>query len=263
MKDNRKIQTFKVIIIILLCYFMYDYPYKNHFSNIRDWINLLINDKTVSGIITYSLLVLPLIIGTAIIHKFKNIHQAVGLNKSLLQGLTVAFVGTLPMLIGFVFLFKFNDNLSIRWLIWGSIVAGFFEEFIFRGILFGQIFRYTKIGFIPTIVIGATLFALGHLYQSQDLGTIIGIFLTTFLGSILFAWLFAEWNYNLWVPIFLHLFMNLYWILFAVSDNAFGSLAANICRVTSIICIITLTLVYKRKRNLRLEINRKSILLKQ
>lgn len=263
MKDKQTIQTIKIVFIVLLCYFIYDYPHKNHFSDLRNWINLFINDKTVSGIITYSLLTIPLIIGTAIIHKFKNICQSVGLNKSFLQGLVVAFLGTLPMLIGFLFLFKFNENLSIRWLIWGAVVAGFFEELIFRGILFGQIFRYTKIGFIPTIVIGATLFALGHLYQSQDFGTIIGIFLTTFLGSVLFAWLFAEWNYNLWVSVFLHFFMNLYWILFAVSDNAFGNLSANICRFASIICIITLTLVYKRKRNLTLEINKKNILLKQ
>ena len=133
----------------------------------------------------------------------------------------------------------------------------------FRGILFGQIYRFTNIGFILSIVFGALVFALGHLYQSQDFTTLVGIFLTTFLGAILFAWVYVEWNYNLWVSIFLHLFMNLFWMMFSVSDNAFGGTYANIFRIITVVFIIGLTVLYKLKKGIKFEINKNTLLMKR
>jgi len=39
---------------------------------------------------------------------------------------------------------------------------------------------------------------------------------------------------NLWVPIGLHLFMNLHWMLFSAGDNALGSIYANVFRAITI-----------------------------
>ncbi|MBS9766822.1 MAG: CPBP family intramembrane metalloprotease [Flavobacteriaceae bacterium] len=182
-----------------------------------------------------------------------------GLNKSLIQGLLIAFVFTLPMFLGYAYFFNFNKEISIDKILIGVISAGFFEELYFRGFLFGQVFRNTKIGFIPSVLFGAILFALGHLYQSQELGQLVGIFATTFLGSILFAWVYCEWNYNLWVSIFLHSFMNLSWAIFAVSENAFGGTYANIFRIITIVFVILFTIIYKSKRGEKLIINKETI----
>jgi hypothetical protein len=166
------------------------------------------------------------------------------------------------MLIGYAITFNFNENLTIRSIISGAIMADLMEELYYRAILFGQIFRYTKFGFIPSIVIGALLFASAHLYQSTHVPTLIGIFITTFMGAILFAWVYVEWNYNLWIPIFLHLFMNLFWMMFDVSDNALGNGFGNLFRVVTIALIIILTIVYKKKRKLNLDVNRRTLSMK-
>jgi len=79
----------------------------------------------------------------------------------------------------------------------------------------------------------------------------------------LFAWLYVEWNYNLWVPIFLHMLMNLSWGLFSVSDNAFGGIYSNVFRIATIVLAITLTLFYKKKKRTKLEINKNTIWMKK
>jgi len=170
---------------------------------------------------------------------------------------------TLPMFIGFAILFDFDTELSLNSILVTVVAAAFFEELYFRGFLFGQIFRYTRWGFIPSILLGAILFGLVHLYQGTEPGEIIGIFLITFMGGILFAWTYVEWNYNLWAPIFLHLFMNLSWGLFAVSDNALGGMYANIFRVITITLTIILTLLYKRRNKIPLEVKRSTLLVKK
>ncbi len=55
----------------------------------------------------------------------------------------------------------------------------------------------------------------------------LGVTGITTLGGAFFAWLFVRWNDNLWVPIGVHLFLNAWWELFAVSQNAIGNWEAN------------------------------------
>jgi hypothetical protein len=158
------------------------------------------------------------------------------------------------MFIGGLLFFKFSQNIRIENLIAGTIVAGFMEELYFRGFLFGQLFRNTNWGFIPSILFGALIFAFGHLYQSQNIGELVGIFMITFSGAVFFAWLYVEWNYNLWVPILTHSFMNLSWSLFEIDHSALGDIKANIFRGLTILIAIVFTILYKRNRNEKLTI---------
>ena len=169
---------------------------------------------------------MPLFIGLFLIHKPINITKSLGINKGFLTGV---------------------------------IFAAFFEELYFRGVFFGQLFRYAKIGFIPSILLCALLFASGHLWQSSDLSVLVGIFATTFLGALFFAWTYIEWNNNLWVPIGLHLFMNLHWMLFSVGDNALGDAYANIFRAITIAFTIVGTLLYKKHNKAGLKITRNNL----
>lgn len=251
----------QVTLLVIASYLLFKFLLDSYFSSIRFSFRTVIRNDLISGMLTYLIVVVPLIIGVLIIHKGKDFWASIGLNKSMPLGLLIAFLGTLPMLIGFALIFDINPNLSFSKIMWGAVVAAFFEEVVYRGVFFGQLFRYTKIGFISAILLVSILFAVEHLYQSQDLATLAGIFVTTLLGSVLFAWLFVEWDFNLWVPIFLHFFMNAYWIAFAASANALGNTTANICRVASILLIIALTIIYKRRKGLPLNINKRNLLL--
>lgn len=255
-------KTIKVVLITVIFFGAYYALRQMFFVDIRTWLNGFISNIGICHFITYMIIGTPLFIGVGIIHKFKNFFEALGLNKSIVKGILFPLICTLPMLIGYAILFDFNNEITFTKILMGVICAAFVEELFYRGFLFGQIYRFTKIGFILSIVFGALVFASGHLYQSQDITTIVGIFLTTFLGAILFAWVYVEWNYNLWIPIFLHLFMNLFWMMFSVSDNAFGGTYANIFRIVTIGLVIGLTILYKLKKGIKLEINKNTLLVK-
>ena len=254
-------RTTRNIIITLICFLVYYFAAEN-FEKIMLLIDRVFNYKLLSYFITYIIIGIPIFLGTYIINNNYKVFDNLGLSKNILQGLITAIIFTLPMFIGCLIFYKFDTEIFIPNLIKTTIFAGLFEELYFRGFLFGQIFRNTKLGFIPSIITCALVFASGHLYQSHDISILIGIFITTFLGAIFFAWLFVEWNYNLWVPIFLHTFMNLSWGLFNVSNNALGNITSNIFRVLTIAVAIILTILYKKKHGQKLTINRNTILMK-
>jgi uncharacterized protein len=250
----------KIITITLLAFGLYFVLDELYFGAVRKWTNGAIGQLGVSHLVAYLLFGIPIYLGALLLHGSKGFLESLGLNKPLLPGMLAPLLFTLPMFIGFAFAFEFNAEITLNQVLIMVISAAFFEELFFRGFLFGQIYRYTRIGFIPAILLGALLFAAVHLYQSQDFPTLIGIFATTFLGAVFFAWLYAEWNFNLWIPVFLHLFMNLSWLMFSVADNAFGGIYANVFRVLTIAMAIVFTIIYKRKKGLGLEVNRQALM---
>lgn len=204
----------------------------------------------------------PLFIGTILLHGRTKLFDSLGLNGSPLEGFVFALICTLPMFIGFAFLFDFNADISLNRIVLAVIAAGFFEELYFRGFLFGMLFRFSRLGYILSVLVGALLFGSVHIYQGSEFNQIVGIFMVTFMGGILFAWVYSEWNYNLWVPIFLHMLMNLSWELFSVSTNALGGSYSNIFRGITIALVIILTLRYKRKKGKALEVNKSTLIIK-
>lgn len=150
------------------------------------------------------------------------------------------------MYVGFSIIFNFNSDVSLNNILIDILSAGFFEELYFRGFLFRLPFRNTKLRFIFSVLFGAIYFDMLHLYQSNDLIKLFGIFLVTSLGGILFAWVYAEWNFNIWIPVFLHMLMNLAWELFFVSDNALGGIYSNVFRFSTLGLVILVTKSYKK-----------------
>ncbi len=256
-------RTLKVVLIIAISFGIYDALQHYAFSDLATRVNAYIDNIGISYLIKCLVVGIPLFIGVGVIHNFKHFFETVGLAKSIWKVFLFSFICTLPMLVGYFIVFEVDVEITIASIFNGAIVAAFIEELFFRGILFGQLFRYTKIGFIPSIIFGAFIFASGHLYQSQEFSVLIGVFLTTFIGAILFAWVYVEWNYNLWASIFLHLFMNLYWLLFSVSSNALGNIYSNIFRIVTISLILGLTIYYKRKKGIKFEINKNTLLIKK
>jgi len=183
------------------------------------------------------------------LHKKSDILNSLGLNGNVLKGLGFAALCCAPMLIGMPIIGSFNSNLTFDWFLRMVVIAAVFEEIVYRGFMFGQLFRYGKIGFIWAILLPAIFFGIGHLYQGDTLVESLMAFGVTALGALYFSWVYVECNYNLWVSIGLHMFMNFSWIVFPVEGNetSVGVLVPNILRVASIALTVILIIIYKKK----------------
>ena len=175
------------------------------------------------------------------------ILQALGLKANVVRGLLVAFVSTLPMLIGYAILSR-SFHISLYEVYKQGPMSGFMEEVLYRGFIFGLLYRRAGWGFIPAVLVPSLFFGMGHLYQSHDPGQAVMIFLVTFAGSVWFAWTYVEWDYNLWVPIGLHFFMNLWWSVFQMGHTALGGTYSNILRAGTIAIAIGLTVRYRKRK---------------
>ncbi|MEZ5031153.1 MAG: CPBP family intramembrane glutamic endopeptidase [Saprospiraceae bacterium] len=145
-----------------------------------------------------------------LIHRHTNLAAVWGLAADHRLAFRKAFLFCLPMLIGYGVMANLNIHASWRAVAWTIILAPVLEELVFRGFLFGQLFRFAGWGFIPAGLINALVFGALHLYQASDLWSAIGIFSVTAMGGMWFAWLYIEWDRNLWVPLFMHMLMNAY-----------------------------------------------------
>lgn len=182
-----------------------------------------------------------------------NLLDELGLRKKPLIGLGIAFIATLPMLLGFALTSPFNKEVTAMGVLQGSLLAGSVEEILFRGFFFGLLFRKVRIGFFPLILLVSIFFGIGHLYQGYDLASTLGVFLITAAGSAMFAWLYVEWEMNLWVPIGMHILMNLYWDLFDIgASTALGGWLPNIFRFATVGLAIFLTVRKIRESGLNL-----------
>ncbi|MBS4035249.1 MAG: CPBP family intramembrane metalloprotease [Ignavibacterium sp.] len=201
----------------------------------------------------YSWWLLPTIFAISCLYGFRNVIKEAGLQKNPVSGLVFALVTVSPMFISSAIIGNISGDLDLGILIRSSLIAGFMEEYLFRGFLFGILFRKFLWGFIPSAVLGAFFFGLGHIYQGNHFFETMGIFLITSMGALWFAWLYIEWNENLWVPVFLHVFMNLSWGLFDISNNALGDVYANIFRILTITLTIVITVFYNKNRGLKIK----------
>jgi len=84
--------------------------------------------------------------------------------------------------------------------------------------------------------------------------------MVTFTEALWFAWLFIEWEDNLWVPILLHIFMNFSWTLFDVGGNAAEDHVTNIFRVITITLTIGITIIRKKRKKIPGGINKSNLI---
>lgn len=195
------------------------------------------------------LLTLVVFIFTAIVIKPKEIFAFLGLNRNILKGFGIALICVLPLYVIFPIFGKFANDVSIFRIYHKCILAGFTEELVCRAFMFGLLFRYAKTGFFWAILLPALYFGSQHLYQGHDMVSSLFAFGVTFIGALYFSWMYLEWNFNLWIPIGLHIFMNLAWFIFTMegTENAAGGLISNIARVTSTLLAVGLTIWHKKK----------------
>lgn len=248
--------TGKTLLLTLLAFAVHYGIDKLYFGDLWKWLFQGLGHPGLSFNLAYAILGIPLFLAVLARHGTARFFHALGLDGSLGKGFAFALLCTLPMFLGFALAFEVNTGFTVRQFWINILAAAFFEELYFRGFLFGQLFRFTKLGFLSSVLLGALLFGLGHLYQGNGPMESLGIFGITFMGALLFAWVYVEWDHNLWVPIFLHLLMNLAWSSFGVAENALGGGYANTFRVLTILLVIGLTIALKRKKGQSMAIDR-------
>ncbi len=224
----------------------------------------LLNDRaapnfyfSVSAQVLYYLL--PAVTILFLFYPSKEIPKELGINREFLNGLVFAFLFTLPMLVGYFLMGRYNTQHTLIQNIVFSFKDGFREELFYRAFLFGQLFRRVNLGFIPAVAVNGLIFGLSHLYQAKDLGESLAIFAITFAGAVWFAWLFIEWRNNLWLPVFMHVLMNLYWDLFSTENTAMGGLMLNLPRILTIFLSVYFTIRLNKRQNGKLIISRNNL----
>lgn len=200
-------------------------------------------------IVGYSIMFIAVLILTAVVIKPKELLSFLGLKGSILNGFCISLICVLPLFILFQTIGSFNSDTTLSLILRKSIFPGFMEEFMFRAFMFGLLFRYAKTGFFWALILPALLFGSLHLYQGHDVISSLAAFGVTFIGAVYFSWMYVEWNYNLWIPVGLHILMNGAWVMFSMegTEVAAGGLISNIARVISILLAIIITIWYKRR----------------
>lgn len=206
--------------------------------------------RTLAVTVMHVIVCLPVVIVLLFLHGRKDFPRSLGLDGNFIKGIVFALISTLPLFISFPVVGDFNGGLTWDKLVRSAFIAAFFEEVIFRGFIFGQLFRYCKIGFWWSVIIPSLLFGSIHLYQGSDPLSSLAAFGVTFIGGLFFSWIYVKWDFNLWCPVGLHFFMNMSWLLFTVEGNsvAAGGVVSNVFRILSVVVAIVLTNVYLRKR---------------
>lgn len=243
---NVKIIAKSVLVISVFLMSFYSKRIVLYFFEVADFENV------ANLFLFYSLLIVPPFLATILLFGLPNSGSSLGLNKGVVKGFWLSVVAVLPMFISSGLLGKWAHQLSLLELIKSTLLAGFVEEFLFRGFLFGILFRKLKWGFIPASLLAALIFGLGHVYQGTSFHQSLAIFIITAMGSMWFAWLYIEWDNNLWIPIFLHTLMNLSWTLFSVSENAMGGASVNLFRAITIALTIFYTIRKNKKSGLKI-----------
>lgn len=209
--------------------------------------------RTLAVFIMHMIVCLPIVVVLLLLNRPKDFFRHLGLDGNFIKGMVFALISTLPLFIAFPVVGDFNGGLTWDKLVRSAVIAAFFEEVIFRGFIFGQLFRYCKIGFWWSVIIPSLLFGSIHLYQGNDPLSSLAAFGVTFIGGLFFSWIYVKWDFNLWFPVGLHFFMNLSWQLFTVEGNsvAAGGLASNIFRVLSVAAAVSLTAAYRYRAGKR------------
>ena len=173
-----------------------------------------------------------------------------GLHRSAVHGIGFAFIAASPMLVLYALGAGFNVNpeLALLTVVHGALIAPFAEELLFRAYLFRQLYRRARWNFWVAALTNALVFGLGHIalnFSSLSWND-AGVFVVTGIGAVFFGWLYVRWDDNFWVPFGIHMFMNLWWDVFAVADSALGGILANSARLLTLGLAIGLTLYRQR-----------------
>lgn len=170
---------------------------------VRPFANFLSTCKSIHYILNYLIAGIIPAAALLLLHRPDTILYRLGLTHGFGRGLLFGVLSTVPMFAGYAVIGSFNRETPPDHMFTFIVVAGFFEELIFRGFVFGELFRTARWGFLPAATLTALAFGSLHLYQGDDLISASAAFGVTAAGSIFFSWLYVESENNLWSVIWL------------------------------------------------------------
>jgi membrane protease YdiL (CAAX protease family) len=175
----------------------------------------------------------------------RGVLRVLGLCASIPRALVFALIASFPMLLGFALTRSLTPHLQMRPLLFLTVLSPIVEEIEFRG--FGVLQLKNRTGWPFWIVVwpSALLCGYGHVEQGGTSLESAGLFFFLTAGGVTFAWLAQRWQ-NLWVPVALHVCMNLWWELFSIARTAIGGWFPFILQNTTILLAILITLYYTR-----------------
>jgi membrane protease YdiL (CAAX protease family) len=117
------------------------------------------------------------------------------------------------------------------------------EELLFRGYLFGQLYRRAGWPFWAAALVNAVPFVAGHFDQLSGKGwefvvSVAEVLLLVGVSALFAAWVYVRWEYNLWVLIFIHALLNFYSTTFAMSETSGFSWVDNVAWLMTLILVV-------------------------
>ena len=167
--------------------------------------------------------------------------RALGLRENLLKSLKPAAIAVIPLYAVFAFTMPLPQSWAFGGILYLAVISPIAEEIVFRGFVFGFLRRFGW-NFWFAAIIPALVFASLHLRADFDFSQAAGVFMITGIGALIFSWLYERWDNNLWVPIGVHVLMNLAWEIFNVGESAFAGWLPTTMQVTTLGVAILLTL---------------------
>lgn len=121
----------------------------------------------------------------ALLTRPRHATDALGLDGRPMRALLLGLLLTAPMALGLALetpltLTAHTPHALVR----HALLPGFGEELLYRGLLFGLLFRIAGWGFLPAALTGALLFGGAHLSQGGSAADAAGIFAITALGGV-------------------------------------------------------------------------------
>jgi membrane protease YdiL (CAAX protease family) len=168
--------------------------------------------------------------------------RQLGFDQPIGEAMGFVLLAVLPLLLVYLLLEGLNPDFSWTYFVFSALVAPVFEEILFRGFLFGQLMKWVKWPFWAAAMANVVPFAWSHLYQSN--GTItedLSILLLIGSGAFLFAWLYKEWDFNIWVLIGYHAAANALFYIFSPGDTVIANTLSTVMIIFGVFNMIMVT----------------------
>jgi len=171
--------------------------------------------------------------------------RELGLRSPAARAGGFGLVATAPMWLVFAATHDFAPD-PVPELLYGSLLSPLAEELVFRGFLFGQLWRRAGWGLWPALAVSSLAFGYGHAEDAARLTEGLGLLAVTALGAAIFAWLYSRWG-TLVAPLALHVLMNASWGLWQVGDGALAGWVPFALQLTTVTLAIVLTLMAAKR----------------
>ncbi len=154
-----------------------------------------------------------------------------------IKAFVLGFMCTLPMLaLGLVSEYSGTNRYEVMY---GAIAPGITEEIFYRALMFGVLVQCARTQMWTTAIVTGIVFGVAHVDITPAPGqTIVGqlnMWIAIIaLGGFMYAWLYYESRWNLWVVIALHIGMNLWWGMFDLSSSPLGGFGATLSRIACV-----------------------------